>query len=143
MERVLAADVTSLTPGALVELTRLDCFAPHSSAAHKASAMFALENELLGYGIDDAYNHTSGSPNVPANEFVQVEHFAPGDWVLAYVAASATAIFEGDYLESAGDGSLRLVGTDYQEAATAIAQAMESLDNSAGSAIARIKVAIC
>jgi hypothetical protein len=124
----------TILPGSLVALTRLDTFVVHPSASHKTTAMFALENELIGKGIDDAY---------VAGDLVQVEHFDQGDWVLALLPASATKVYEGDFLESAGDGTLQLVGADYQEGATAIAQAMETVDNSAGSAVARIKVAIC
>lgn len=123
----------AILPGSLVALTRSDGFIKHPSAGNKASAMFALENELIGLGIDDAY---------ASGDLVQVEHFNQGDWVLAYLAASATKVWEGDYLESDGAGGLRLVGADYQEGASAIAQAMETVDNSAGGSIARIKVAI-
>jgi len=92
-----------------------------------------LENELLGLGIDDNY---------VANDLVQVEHFKPGDWVLATLAAAAAKVFEGEFLESAGDGTLRLVGGDYAEGASAIAQAMETVDNSGGGTVTRIMVAI-
>ncbi len=123
----------TITPGNLVALTRSDGFIRHPSAANKTSAMFALENELIGLGIDDNY---------VANDYCQVEHFHQGDWVLATLAASATKVWEGDFLESDGAGNLRLVGADYQEGATAIAQAMETVDNSGGGTVARIMVAI-
>ena len=123
----------TITPGNLVALTRSDGFIRHPSAGNKCSAMFALENELLGLGIDD--NYVSG-------DLCQVEVFDAGDWVLATVAAAATKIWEGDYLESDGAGNLRLVGADYQEGASAIAQAMETIDNSGGGTVTRIIVAI-
>jgi len=123
----------TITPGNLVALTRLDTFVRHPSAANKTTAMFAVENELLGLGIDDNY---------AANDLVQVEHFDQGDWVLATLAAGATKVWEGDFLESDGAGNLRLVGVDYQQGASAIAQAMETVDNSGGGTVARIMVAI-
>jgi len=123
----------TIKPGALVALSRTDGFIAHPSAGNKTTAMFALENELLGLGIDD--NYASG-------DLVQVEHFTQGDWVLAYLAAGASKVWEGDFLESAGDGSVRLVGADYQEGASAVLQAMETVDNSGGGSIARIKCAV-
>lgn len=123
----------TIKPGSLVALTRTDGFIVHPSASHKATAMFAVENELVGLGIDD--NYASG-------DLCQVEHFHQGDWVLAILAAGATKVWEGDYLESAGDGSVQLVGLDYQEGATAVLQAMETVDNSGGGTIARIKCVV-
>jgi hypothetical protein len=123
----------AITPGHLIELTTANKFVVHSAANAKTAAIFALENELIGLGIDDNY---------AANDLVQAEHFKPNDWVNALVAASATAIAIGDYLESAGDGTLRLSGSQYTGELGSIAQAMEAVDNSAGITPARIKVAI-
>jgi len=123
----------TITPGNLVALARNDTVIRHPSAANKTSAMFAVENELIGLGIDDNYL---------VNDFVQVEHFHQNDWVLATLAASASKVWEGDFLESDGAGNLRLVGADYQEGASAIAQATETVDNSGGGTVARIMVTI-
>jgi len=131
--RIEKAAGGTIKPGSLVALTRSDTFIVHPSASHKTTAMFAVENELLGLGIDDNY---------VANDYCQVEHFHQGDWVLALLPASASKVWEGDFLESNGDGTLVLVGADYQEGATAIAQAMETVDNSGGGTVARIMVAI-
>ena len=123
----------TILPGSLVALTRQDTIRVHPTAGSKTSAMFALENELLGLGIDDNY---------VVNDLVQVGQCKPGDWVLATLAAAATKVWEGEFLESAGDGTLRLVGGDYAEGASAIAQAMETVDNSGGGTVTRIMVAI-
>jgi len=123
----------TIKPGSLVALSDANKFVVHPSANEKASAMFAVENELIGLGIDDNY---------VVNDLVQVEHFSPGDWCLAILPANAAAVEVGDYLESNGDGTLRVSGADYQGEVGSIAQAMEAIDNSAVAAIARIMVAI-
>jgi len=92
--------------------------------------MWALENELIGKDIDTAY---------ATNDLCQVEHFDSGDWVLAKLAANATAVLEGDKLESAGDGTLRRTTADYEDF---IAIALEAVDNSSGGTETFIKVAV-
>jgi hypothetical protein len=128
--RMEKSTLTTITPGMLITPNGTDHVIPHNVAAANTAAIFALENELLGKGIDD--NYVTG-------DYVQAEHFSGGDWVLAILDASATAIVEGDLLQSAGDGSLEIVTSSY---GNAIAMAMESVDNSSGITIARIKVAI-
>ena len=65
----------------------------------------------------------------------------------ALVAAAATAITKGALLESAGDGTLRLI-TNFTDAEIdtigggAICRALEAVDNSGGGAAARIRAEI-
>ena len=61
-----------------------------------------------------------------------------GQIVFATVAAAAAAIVDGDPLDSAGDGTLKKA----TDSTTAIAYAVEDLDNSGGAAFARIKARI-
>lgn len=92
------ADGTIL-PGSLLQfVSSTGHLTVHSSAGARATRIFALENELFGLGIDD--NYVSG-------DNVQAEFAWNGMWVNAAVAAGAAAIVTGDYLESAGDGTLR------------------------------------
>jgi hypothetical protein len=118
----------TIKPGSLVYQTSSDTFLVHATAGGNTARIFALENELIGLGIDDNY---------VVNDYVQAEQFDSGDWVLAYVAASASAIVIGDRLESDGAGGLRKLASG-----TPLATSMDALDNSGGSAIARIRVAI-
>ncbi len=61
-----------------------------------------------------------------------------GQVVFATVAAGAAAIVDGAPLDSAGDGTLKAAA----DTTTAIAYAMEDLDNSGGAEIVRIKARI-
>ena len=100
----------------------------HATAAGAAAPLFAVENDILGKTINDAY---------AANDYVQAEYLPPGSEVLALVAAAASAIVIGNLLESAGNGTLRIRGSG-----TAVAQALEAVDNSGGGSAARIKVVL-
>ena len=90
----------AITPGHLIERDGSGTVVVHSTAAARAAAMFARENDLLGADITVA--DASG-------DRVQMLMFPKGGEVNALVAASATAIVVGDFLESAGDGTLRLM----------------------------------
>jgi len=93
IEEFVAADV--ITPGMLLELDSNGEVAPHSEAGGSAYPLFALEDELQGKGIDDNY---------AADDQVQVWLPGRGDIVNALVSGADVAI--GDFLMSAGDGSL-------------------------------------
>lgn len=178
----------AITPGMLVALTSAstNTVIAHSVAGGPAVRAFAIENELEGEDITDAY---------ASGDKVLYTVFQPGSEVYALVAASAPAITKGDYLESDGAGGLRKIilltdstggtanstlediGTlalstsnTYTDAAvngavntilgkvendfadlaaklnalkaSAIAVALESVNNSGGSALARIKVEV-
>jgi len=85
----------AITPGMLLELDSNGEVAPHSEAGGSAYPLFALEDELQGKGIDDNY---------AADDQVQVWLPGRGDIVNALVSGVDVAI--GDFLMSAGDGSL-------------------------------------
>lgn len=86
----------------------------------------ALENELIGGTITDAY---------AVNDNAYYAVFSSGEVSQVRVAASATAIVKGDRLEFAADGTIRK-WTD----GIAVAEAIEALDNSAGVTETFIKV---
>lgn len=125
----------TITPGDLVELTSAGKVQRKSSAATTAQRAFAVENEVVGKGIDHDY---------AAGDNVLYEVLPPGAEVYALVPASAAAIVIGDRLESAGSGKLRKVAssadTDDTERQSVVAIALEAVDNSAGTDPARIKV---
>lgn len=129
-----SATGTAIVAGMLVEETGGE-LKEHSTAAGSARAIFALPNLCVGGTIDTVYG---------AGEDVRYGAFSAGQKVNALVAASATAIANGDPLESAGDGTLRKVTTAAATASTSrgsiVAYAAVALDNSGGSEMARIAV---
>lgn len=127
----------AITPGYLVDRNASDELIPHGGAGLNAIPMFALENDVIGKEIDVDYilgdNVITAMPE-------------RGGEVYGLVAAGAAAIVIGDFLESAGDGTLRKVVTSAATADTArvsvVARAIEAVDNSGGTAEARIKVEV-
>jgi hypothetical protein len=132
-ERVATA--VAITPGELLEIDNgTDNVQAHSTAAANAQRMFAVENEVVGKGIDDDY---------AASDNVLYEVLYPGSEVYALLPASAAAIVRGDFLESNGDGTLRKVAasaaTSEAQRQGVIAVALEDVDNSLGGSRVRIK----
>lgn len=125
LERVAAG---TITPGMLIEVTNADKVQAHSTAKGPAITAFAVENDLEGKEISDNYS---------ANDYVQSEIYRPGDEVLTFVKAGGSALVIGDFLESAGNGSLQKYTDGY-----IIAQALEAVDNSGGGSMARLKVRV-
>lgn len=132
----------TITPGDLVTLNSAGQLIRHATAKGANLRMFAVENDLVGKGIDDNY---------VVNDYAQAEILPAGGEVLAFVAAAASAIVIGDYLESDGAGGLRKLTPASQSGTTpfavvtegrAIAQAIQAVDNSGGAARARIKVTL-
>lgn len=120
---------SAITPGMLVERTAAGKLAAHSTAGEGGNTHFANEYALTGEGIEDAY---------AADDQVVFTTYNPGAGVYALVAAGATAIAAGDFLASAGDGTLAGAGLDE----VAVAQALDALDNSGGAEVVRLRVEI-
>lgn len=114
----------AITPGHLVELFgTVGSIRVHATAGGNAFPMFALESELEGEEISHAL--TSGE---------QIEVWTPhrGDVVNALLK-NGENISEGDFLESAGDGTLE--GIEEESAGiehinSIIGQAIEAVDMS-------------
>lgn len=106
-----SASVGTITPGMLIEINAGQ-WRPHATAGADATAVFALERDELGKDID---------VNYAVGDFVKAGYFHQGDRVNALIA-SGQDISEGEYLESAGDGTLRAfaAGTIVGQAAEAI-----------------------
>ena len=117
----------AINPGYLLQLSADGDVDPHQSAGLNQSSMFAFENELEGSEIDHAY---------VVGEQVLCMVCAPGVEILAVLAANAAAIVIGDYLESDGDGTLRVLttdaATDDSQRRAVVGMALEAVDNSAG-----------
>ena len=137
----------AITPGHLVELypTTAGYVRMHSTASGNVLPMFALEDESQGKGIDDAY---------AASDKVQVWIPTRGDIVNALLADGQN-IAIGDFLESAGNGSLQKYVADVDSSAdittiygnAIVGQATEAVDLSGSSGLhpvsgLRIKVRI-
>ena len=132
----------AITPGHLVEVINSSGSPKvrvHATAGGNAIPMFALEDELQGNGIDTAY--ATAAP-------VQVWIAGRGDEVYALLANGQTVVV-GDFLESAGDGTLQKHATDSAGVGTLslqiVAIALESVDMSDSSGAdpsGRIKVKI-
>lgn len=158
----------ALTPGHLIEQMSTGNYRKHATAGQHTQALIAREEEYTGGDLDTAYASNDHLPFYAAK---------PGDQFYMIVAAGAAAIAIGDYLESAGDGTLRKrvalvdnsggtadgtiadVPGSYTEAteannladiaafvnasrSSAIARALEALDNSGSSDAARLRVEI-
>lgn len=129
-EKVAAA---AIIPGMLLELTNVGQVQAHSVAGGNALIRFALEDEMQGKGINDAY---------AAPDQVQVWIPYRGDIVQA-ILADTNDVDIGDYLESDGNGYLQLHTADADSwempspggsisinPNQIIAQAIEALDTS-------------
>jgi hypothetical protein len=117
----------AITPGHLVEVINSSGSPKvrvHATAGGNAIPMFALEDELQGNGIDTAYAATAP---------VQVWVAGRGDEVYALLANGQTVVV-GDFLESAGDGTLQKHATDSAGVGTLslqiVAIALENVDMS-------------
>ena len=130
----------AITPGMLVELTSAGKVQAHSNAGQDALTMIALEDDLQGNDIDDAYS--TDNP---------VQVWIPNRGCEAYmILATSQTIAIGDFLSSNGNGMLKKHVPDASEIyATTdvtvygrqiIGQAIEAKTTT--SAAARIKVRI-
>lgn len=100
----------------------------NAAADTLAQKLFAQTNLAVAGDIDTVYAN---------GETVSYGAYHSGQEVNAIVAAGAAAIADGAPVASAGDGTLK-IGT----AATAIAYAIEAVDNSGGGAAVRIKIRV-
>ena len=117
----------AITPGHLVEFDASGTLKPHATVGGAARRAFALENDVIGKGIDDAY---ASGDNVIYGVFHQ------GAEVYAKLHAGDTCS-KGDALESAGDGTLQVSSTPVE--GSIVGWAME--DSSAAGARVRVEVA--
>ena len=115
----------ALYPGALVELHTDGKVRNHSTGGGFAAKMFALEDELQGRSIDDAYAE---------DDPVQVWAAVPGEEVLARLADDEDVAI-GEFLVSNGDGTLRAYddSSDALAGAPIVGIALEAVDFSTSS----------
>src|SRR5512146_1628351 len=80
----------AITPGHLVEIMTTGNLRKHATPGGAAQRAFALENDLIGKGVDDAY---------AANDSALYGVFAPGAEVYALLLTGESCNI-GDFLES-------------------------------------------
>lgn len=132
------ADVAeAITPGHLVALNAHGKLIKHATAGAAAAAganaqgivRVAVENDIFGGGIDDAW---------AINDRGIFQPLDTGCEFMALVAAGATAIAYNDLVESAGNGTVRRTTI----VANAIGRATEAVDNSGGATPVRLRVEV-
>lgn len=132
------ADVAeAITPGHLIALNASNQMIKHNVAGPVAAAganiqnsvRVAVENDLFGKGIDDAW---------AVNDRGIYQVLDTGAEFMALVAAAAPAIALHDYVESAGDGTVRKTTV----LGNAVGRATVAVDNSAGGTAVRLRVAV-
>ena len=114
----------TITPGMLVIRSSATEVAAHDVAGGPAQPSFAVEYDLTGRGIADAY---------ASGDQVIFKTFTPGSGVYAWLAEDEVAT-AGAFLSSNGDGTLKVAEAEEN----IVAQALEAL--TATGADARIRV---
>lgn len=129
----------AITPGHLLQRDSDGDVTVHGTAGGNAGAIFAVENDIAGDDITHAYANT---------EVCKFAACYPGCEVYAWLKDGETASI-GSFLESAGDGSLKVADEDGDSAGlertnSIVAVALEAvnLSASANTTNARIKVEI-
>lgn len=115
----------TIIPGMLVLATGAAVVA-HNGAGLAAQAAFAIENDQVGKGIDDAYVN---------GENVRYRVFPEGARVYALLAAGQN-VSAGALLQSAGTGYLSAAAT----ADNVVARAVESVNATSGAKRIRVEV---
>lgn len=87
----------AITPGHLVNFDSNGDLVKHATAGGDAMPAFAMEREEAGQDIDTAY---------AIDDVVKVGVFYTGCHVNAIIA-SGVSVVKGDFMESAGNGTLR------------------------------------
>lgn len=115
----------AITPGHLVK--GVTSIAKQTATTGDLSRTFALERDEMGKGISTAY---------AIGDYVKVGAFHAGCHVYAIIA-SGQNIAADQYLESAGNGTLRAIASGAR-----LGRALEAVNNSAGPGDARLRVEI-
>ena len=127
-----------IQPGYLLQLNSDGTIRPHAVQSATVWTAFAIENDLLGKGINDPY---------PVDDNVLYAVFNSGHKILAKVPANGAAISRGDFLEpSSIAGTLAKVlgdsNTTDVERGSKRFLALETIDNSGNGEEVFIKVEV-
>lgn len=104
-----------VTPGELVIIDSAGKVTPHATAAGLGAAVFVLENELAGEGIE---------VDIAVGDQVPIGYFQKGAFVNAFLKDGET-IAIGDLLESDGAGALKALTAFAQSGTTPFAVTAE------------------
>jgi len=128
----------AITPGMLLTFDGSGDVIPHNVEGGTASPNFAVENDFVGNGMDVAY---------AVADRVQYDSLHVGQQVNSLLRAGAAAITKGDYMVSAGNGTL--IGfTEISISSPTVAEdaivgrALETVDNSGGATNVRLVLEI-
>lgn len=122
----------AITPGHVIDLNSSGKAIKNTTTGlgkNRQGVLVAVENDMFGKGIDDAY---------ALNDRVIYQPLDRGCEFMALVAAGAAAIVYGDPIDLVSGGTVKKA-TDYT---TAIGRAVAALDNSGGATPARLRVEI-
>jgi hypothetical protein len=134
----IKATAATLYPGYLLERTSAGLVKAHSNAGQNAQKLFALEDDLQGKEINDAYS---------ASARIQCGIFRSGDQVYA-VLKDGENVSIGDFLESAGTGELQkhtassAGAVEYPEAIVGVAVEALDLSTSAAESLANRRILV-
>lgn len=128
----------TITPGDLIELASATAVKLHATQAGNAQALFAIEDPFNEAETAAAIDTTYGTADT-----IYAIAGRPGDQIYAWLQHGGS-VSVGGMLESAGSqGALQAYAAGTAEATHSIvAKALETKDNSGGSARARIKVEV-
>lgn len=118
----------AITPGHLVKLNASGGLIKNTLAG-RAPVMVAVENDIFGKGIDDAW--ASGERGL-------YQHLQPGHEYMALVAAAAPAIAFDDLVTAVAGGTVAKTVT----LADAIGRARAAVDNSGGGTQVRLRIEV-
>lgn len=116
------ATAATIKPGMLIDQVTAGTFQPHGSAGGAGECLIAIEDALIGEGVDDA--RTAGM-------LIRYIKPKPGDEVYVRIPPSAAAIVIGDELVSNGDGKFKKTAGSSN---VVFGSAREAYDNSANAA---------
>ena len=116
----------AITPGHLIDYDSNGDWVKHASAGGMSVGRFALEREELGTDMNTDYDIAD---TVKAG-------LCPRGVRVNAIIASGQNISKGDFLESAGNGTLRVYA-----AGVRLAQALEDVNANAGAARLRVEMA--
>jgi hypothetical protein len=128
----------AVTPGDLITPTPTGCVR-NATADFKAPALFAIEDEIFGRGVNtgSGYAALNNGVDYAAGDRVIAEMCSNGMMVNANLAAGAAAILKGDPITAGALGTVKKGTTANQ-----FALADEPVDNSASALPTRFRILI-
>jgi hypothetical protein len=126
-----------ITPGNLLQKTPTGTVVRHATAGANSQRIFALQNLGDAEGIDVEY--ISGE----TTRYV----YAKSGWEIYATVVNGTAVInQGDAVQSNGGGNVATlaadIATDADQRESIVGYALETVDNSGGAAVVRIRIEV-